>query len=847
MKHLAFTSLLVIILALCLKAGPVTKERASVTAKNHYWKYSSELQYEEILPQLVYIEELDGESLYYVFNIGDEKGFVIVAADDDVYPILGYSFEGSFIVERKNTAVNFSDWMDIYTDQILFVRENSLKADKNIAEEWQRLSAFSEPNRDFDNIIPMMTTKWDQGEFFNALCPADPGGVAGHVWTGCNATAMAQIMKYYNHPAQGQGSHSYTHSTYGTLSANFEATTYHWSNMPDQVTSSNMDIATLLYHCGVSVDMQYSINGSGAYSEDSRNAFIAYFRYSPTVQYVHKSNYSQSAWENLIKGELNEGRILYYDGSGPDGGHAFVCDGYQGTNYFHFNWGWGGAYDGYFYLNSINPGGTQFNNDQDAMVNLYPKGTYLKPPLNFQGNAVEDHVELSWQSPGGTGIKGYFVYRNEVKVAYVGSSSYEDMVPGPGNYRYCVSVVYNDGESHKVCAPEVIVEGFQSSCDFFDDFESYATGQQLVVQNPDNWKTWNNSSGTGYDPFITDYGTQVVQITGTNGLVHVIPNLTEGTCTIGFDIYIPSGSDACFNALQQFEGNGVVWGLNAYFGFENAGKGRLVCGEANPKSFDFNYSQWMAVKIVIDLDNDWAELFIDDALIHGWTWSTSANGSTVLNQLGGCNFYAWPDGVYGNPMYFIDNYCFSGSFLPPLNLSGPGNVSNGETIHLTWQSPESFAGSPNAQNHSKSITGYNIYRKTNIGSFVKVITTPYEEYYDSYYGGPVLTYYITAIYGGTQESGPSNTWLVETDQLGMEENSLIDIQLFPNPASESIHIMCDLNILSVTIYDFTGHPVARESVNNTTYRYNSSHLSAGIYFVVVETEKGKTSRRVIIE
>jgi len=191
---------------------------------------------------------------------------------------------------------------------------------------------------------------------------------------------MAQIMKFWSYPTTGSGFHSYNHSRYGTLSANFGSTTYDWSAMPNNVTSANNAVATLMYHCGVSVDMNYGVSatgGSGAYHTDVVTALKTYFGYSSGVKRELRSSYSQSQWISLLKNELNAGRPIQYAGYGSGGGHSFVCDGYDNNDFFHFNWGWGGSSDGYFSVNALNPGNLGagggsggFNSNQEIIVGI---------------------------------------------------------------------------------------------------------------------------------------------------------------------------------------------------------------------------------------------------------------------------------------------------------------------------------------------------------------------------------------------------------------------------------------------------------------------------------------------
>ena len=196
-------------------------------------------------------------------------------------------------------------------------------------------------------VGPLLVTTWDQIAPYNALCPSDPNArpdCNGRVLTGCVATAMAQIMKYHEHPPQGVGSHSYTHSTYGTLSANFGDATYQWSNMPPALTAeSSSDVATLMYHCGVAVEMDYGAEGSSP-TKDVPNALSTYFGYDQSIKHIYQSNYKSDDWYTILRTELDAGRPIYYSGDNGVDGHAWVCDGYNSENHFHFNWGWGGDY-----------------------------------------------------------------------------------------------------------------------------------------------------------------------------------------------------------------------------------------------------------------------------------------------------------------------------------------------------------------------------------------------------------------------------------------------------------------------------------------------------------------------
>lgn len=294
---------------------------------------------------------------------------------------------------------------------------------------------------------------------------------------------------------------------------------------------------------------------------------------------------------------------------------------------------------------------------------------------------------VNWMSPGDSDdLTGYDVYRNGNMIGSTTSTSYDDMGLIPGTYEYCVKAVYDEGTSVAECADEVTIEGTGGDCLFEDDFESYNIGEQLAAQNPDDWTTWSNDPGSAEDPYIVDNGSNVVEITGTNDLVYVIPNFTSGFYTITFDMYVPDGYDGYFNTLQQFAGASSEWGMQVYF-YEAGGS--VDAGGAAAATFDFPYDTWMSIKVDVDLDSDWGEFYLDDELIHGWVWSSGSFGTGTLNQLGGNNFYAGFDTQ--DPLYHFDNYCLSGEeppvLNPPTDLTGPTSAYVGDDILLEWEAP----------------------------------------------------------------------------------------------------------------------------------------------------------------
>ncbi|MEI8202146.1 MAG: C10 family peptidase [Bacteroidota bacterium] len=320
----------------------------------------------------------DSHVLYYEYLLSG-NGFIFIAADDIVVPVLAYSNEK--VIENEAKPIQFTEWMNNYNQQIEWCRNQQLQAPQEITDKWVQLvsgNTLSEKSKTAKNVDPLLPCIWDQSYPYNMLCPVDAAGNGGHVYAGCTATAMAQIMYFFRFPQIGTGYHSYVHPTYGLLEADFDTTDYHWNSMIDGGISQNHAIALLQYHCGVAVEMDYAPDGSGAGINMAGDGLKTYFGYSQNIETVNKSDFSSSAWLTKIKGNIDNNMPIEYAGYDTQGGggHAFVLDGYQGTDYFHFNWGWSGSYNGFYYLTALNPASYNFINWQQAVFNIYPASNF---------------------------------------------------------------------------------------------------------------------------------------------------------------------------------------------------------------------------------------------------------------------------------------------------------------------------------------------------------------------------------------------------------------------------------------------------------------------------------------
>ncbi len=404
---------------------------------------------------------------YYVFNINNGNGFVMVSGDDAIIPILGYSYEFPFDMNHMSPSTR--DWIDGYKNQITAAVTHNIPAKATTPGQWAELQTADRRSGKITKataVSPLVTTLWDQSGGgsvpYNAYCP-NTTSTAGLSVTGCVATALAQLVKFWNWPTVGCGYHSY-YDAYTTSAgsgsntwnpANYGNTAYAWSSMP--LSSSNSAVATLMYHCGVSVNMSYSSNESGAYVtlpesypvNCAEYALKTYFHYKSTTKSVLREgiggntlgsyyvgpdlvycsgnvtidSIAESAWVTMLQAELTAGRPMLYEGAGSLGGHCWICDGWETTgDMFHFNWGWSGASNGFFTVDALAPpalgvggGGGNFNYDQGVVMGVVPDSF----PSNPGSIALQAHLNCTTSSPAPYGTP----YSITTKIFNTGSSS----------------------------------------------------------------------------------------------------------------------------------------------------------------------------------------------------------------------------------------------------------------------------------------------------------------------------------------------------------------------------------------------------------------------------------------
>ena len=402
-------------------ANPITREKAMTIAKNYLKKESPiELRAVEI-SQAHRAGGLSKDNEFYIFNIAEQDGFIIVSGDDATAPILGHCDHGEY--DADNIPANMQWWLDYYKESIQQIRQDSPTP----------ITGKAPKARPTDVVQPLIQTQWDQDYPYNLLCPTMQGSRCP---TGCLATALAQVMYFHKHPQDAcEALPAYQTSNNVNMPA-LDSTTFNWDKMKhhygyDDSEESRNAVAELMLYCGQILRMGYNPGGSGSNPDRLPNDLPHYFHYPNTIHLVSRGGYSIRQWDELLLNELKNNRpVLYCGYTTAYEGHAFVCDGYNGKGMYHINWGWSGRGDGDYRISVLdaNVSGTggsntssRFSVSQSILVGVQAEGedcfepmspsvcAYSRPSLmnrEFSRESVsDDFSDIS--------IGSYFLWRSE--------------------------------------------------------------------------------------------------------------------------------------------------------------------------------------------------------------------------------------------------------------------------------------------------------------------------------------------------------------------------------------------------------------------------------------------------
>ncbi len=787
------------------------------------------------------------ETLIYIFEINDNEGFILVSGDDMAIPVLGYSLENDF--DASNIPDNYRKWIEGYKNQIRTIRSLPENPTSETKDQWEQLlSGRNTPGKKSTMAVgPLVTTKWDQGTYYNDLCPFDPEYEQNSA-TGCVATAMAQILKFWNYPQTGNGFHSYNHSDFGIISANFGSTNYNWANMPDEVGSENNAVATLMYHCGVSVEMNYSAAGSYAYvvsdaspvEHCSEFAFKEHFGLDESIQGIHREDYTTDAWIQLIKSELEQGRPVEYVGFGNGGGHAFICDGFDANDFFHFNWGWGGYYDGYFAVDALDPTGTgigggtgAYNSGQQAVIGIKPPEISIDYNLKFYdiltisdslvffADSFNIHTDIG--NFGETTFAGDFC-------AAIFDEEYNFM-----EYAEILEGVTLDGGNHYTNGLDFSNPGTVSLLpgNYFAGIFYRATGE--------NWKVVGDGLYSNFIPFEVYYSSDVelyedfVISTGDKIIQHKPFTVTAGILNDGTSAFTGDFDISLYDMEGQFATS-----------IETRSAGSL---EAN-----FYYSEFVFSSAGVTIEPGTYLM----ALSH-----KPDGGSWILS---GSSYFTNPVKIIIaeaplDPDIYEDNDSATSSYLLELNFADnyASIITEGSNAHVGTDVDYYYIALDQGFNYSISARVHDSYNSGDQNTYTNDVIWSYylngnwSEVYDdvmpgsfSAPGGGEVLFGVVPYYEGV-----TGTYLLEiqvTRQEALSEELFGDgsLQVYPNPAVEILKVESSEFIERIQLFDARGRMLISHNENTTHTSIDMSVQKSGIYFLHI-TRLDHTSVHKIIK
>ena len=858
------------LLALALGIGMVYANPVNVSQAKYVGQQFVQAKFEQSRQNndltLVYTgTSYRGEACFYVFNVGND-GFVMVSADDYFRPILGYSMEGVFPVDNMPGGLRY------LLNNIIEGRSGHYgNATPQVAAEWElvtKTGRMMSKNGGRSGFY-LLETKWDQDSPYNLYCPEYAGGPGGRCYAGCVATAMSQIMKYWNYPLQGQGSVTYNsggsqgYPYFPGLTANFGATTYDWDNMPPTLSNSSSQaekeaVATLMYHCGVSVRMQYAPDGSGAQSTDVPAAICNYFKYTNQATHRERSNYSYDDWYKMLKEQIDMGWPVYSSGcdaDNPPGCHAFICDGYDDAGLMHWNFGWSGTGNTFIDFDE-----TEYSAYRDAAVfNFVPVDIYNatpKAPTNFTVTPTandELKATLTWTNPTMTLNNTTLTAIDQIVVVRDGRVIYTEDNVTPGAtmtimdnevprfdiFQYEVYVVAN-GKHGRICYADKA--SFGPTCGWTINITQAAM---------------NGFRGAAIHVYNAS-GKEIAQITTNNSSVQSIPvDMPLGHVSLGWSAQLSGESfnlafmvkDSQNNTVYSYSGpsanmtEGIFYQGNNSCGNEigNGCPSNLVAvvDEENPTNIHVSWDPISA--------EGYGYTVYRDGLLH----RLIPEGTSFVDEdteIGG-HCYLVSYFYYGgeNGQYSNESCATSGACYAPTDFTFE-YVGDAYKIKLLWQKPEPHDG----------LSGYYLYRKygedgtyerikvfnANSTSFTDNTATQEGHYY----------YQLYAYYQSMDCFSAPAAWIYDPNQFylhvyystdGVDEQAENAVSIFPNPTTSRFTVEGQ-GMNHIAVYNLMGQKVYEMECRGELADINLSDAESGIYMVRISTVNGEVTKRITV-
>lgn len=806
------------------------------------------------------------DAYYFVYNIGN-SGFIMISGDDSAMPILGYSTESTFNPDK--IPQNVAKWFEGYKKQIRYIADNKIKPSSEVKNTWTKILNGETLRKKRSSVSPLMQTKWGQDPYVNDLCPYDYSYFENAV-TGCPATAMAQIMKFWEYPVKGSGFHSYSHIKYGTLSANFGTTTYEWDNMPNEISSENLAVATLMYHCGVAVEMNYNVaaeGGSGSYvikdkysrypdEQTVEHALVTYFGYENTLEGLERSDYTDYEWINLMKDELNAGRPIQYAGYGQ-GGHTFVCDGYDNNGFFHINWGWNGYLDGYYSLDNLAPGtgGTgsgagHYNDGQQALIGIKPPDVSLDYELEIYDDVVADKSTIYYGesftittdilNDGTTTFNGDFC-----AAAFDESGKFVDYIEIKNDWTLASGYHYTNGisfttdgllsllpgkyEIYVFCRP---VDGNWEGliADYLSFTSNYTT---IEVTNENDFSLYasmyltpadNIYSGQSFSVWLDVANYFDEQFTGTIDVSlytlegDFAANIEEkNDMTLSANSHYTDGLTFSTSNLEIEPGTYLLAVMHKWDGYDWELTGSTT-DYINP------------IKVIVQAPPYQADIYENnDELEYAYTLPVNYTSNTANIETTGANAHVGNDYDY----YKID-FESGYSYTISARLHDEYDSGNGYEYSLDAL----FSYSTDGTNWSDAYDDVWDNDLTIDGSGSLYFTT------SPFFLGETGTYLLDI--NITRSELTSLSASTDNISIGAANNSRLKI--YPNPASQFINLESEsVPIKQIDLFDISGRLImSKQNINSKTWKIPVNNYDSGTYLIVIKGSEFVQQKQIII-
>ena len=844
MKKFYLSVFMLAISMMALQAKPIDRNLALTAAQKFA---TTQFAIERAMPQLVYTGQNEA---FFVFNVGDHS-FVIIAGDDAHRPVIGYSDESTF--DAGNIPPALAYYLDGVVECMLPLRH--AVATPKVAAEWVSVLEHG-------RLISLnggrgtgyfCQTKWNQDYPYNCCCPEDPAGSGGHAIVGCLATAMSQLMRFWAYPVQGIGDHCYVHETYGQICADFGNTTYDWDNMPNVLNSNSTEAeklatGTLCFHCGVTIDMGYGPDGSGGASGPIPGVMHTYFNYCDAIVQLSRNDFETETWKTMVREQFDMGWPMYYGGCQDGGCHAFVCDGYDDNDMFHFNLGWGGGSDGWYLIDDA-----PYTHPADAMFNFVPTEVYNQTPsepTDFTAVATSDtelKVHLSWTNPTTTlngttleAIEQVVVMRDNEIVATL-----TDVVPGAtleiedanvpryDVYHYAVYVVANGRIGKHANVMKVLVG---------------PTCQWKIIMSTNSFQGWLGGCIHVYNMAGQDLGSYTMTSSTT---ISFEPDMPLGRLSFGWTAPEQTVNSMAFvlknadgNTVYSFSGSSDDLPEGIFFETNNTCGGDLSCGTPD--------------NLVTTVQDDDAILLTWDAVENpgygynvyrdGVLYRLIQEGTTFLDEnvaMGGhCYRVAVLCEGGENGETSNESCATAGPCYPPRNLDF--EYTNNYKAKLMWEAPQPNDG----------LSGYYLFRKDGDSEYrrIKLLNASAVSFTDNGLNQEGDYYYRLYAYYGNLDctSAPANRRYypnifelhVYYSPTGVEEN-VTQVMVYPNPTNGFVTVECEAESV-ISVFNSLGQCVLQKKSTDSQTMLNLQDSAPGVYLIRIEMTTGTVNRRIAI-